>query len=186
MATLRRVRVVWNGLGALPGVSTFYTDAADDVTTDLATFFTAISTWYPSGLSWTIPAAGDEISDATGQLVGAWTGGTAATVNGGTNSAYAAGTGMYINWVTGIIRASHKFQGRTFLCPLTGGAYQADGTIATTVLSTHQTAANTLVATGKLRIFGRPFPGNPTSGTSGAVTGALIPDQVTSLRSRRR
>ena len=71
---MRRLRVTWNGLGGLPGLSTFYYGVSTPNVSDAVTFFTAIRTLFPTGLSWDIPSSGDEIDDATGQLTGGWVG----------------------------------------------------------------------------------------------------------------
>ena len=185
MATLRRVPVVWSGLSGLPGLSVFYTDTADDVTTNLATFFSSVSNRFPNGLSWSCAGSGDLISDVTGQITGLWTGGTPFTQTGsGGATAYAAGTGAFVRWDTSTILSGRRLRGRTFLCPLLASAYQADGSIDNSVLSALQTNANTLVAAAKLRIWHRPDPGF-VGGTSAAVTAAVLPDKVTSLKSRR-
>ena len=185
MATLRKVLVTWNGSTGLPGVSVFYTAAADDATANLGTFLTAIKTLFPSSLSWSIPAAGDEISDVTGQLVGGWTGGTAASVTASGGATYAAGTGSYVQWGTATILSGRRLKGRTFLCPLTSSAYDSDGTITAAANTTINTALGTLVATNKLRIFHRPPVGTFTGGTSDVVSSGTLSDKVTSLRTRR-
>lgn len=185
MADLRRVPVAWTtGVGGA-GVSIFYTATADDVTTELGTFFNAIKDLFPPVVTWSIPAAGDEIDDDSGALTGSWSGGTAATITATNNTNYVAGTGAYVRWLTGGLRNSRKFQGRLFLCPLVTSKFDSTGTIDNTALSTIQTAANTLVSAGKLQLFGRPIPPATTGGVSGQITAAVVPDKVTSLRTRR-
>lgn len=185
MVDLRRVPVAWTtGVGG-EGVSVFYTADPDDVTTELGTFFNAIKDLFPPVVTWTVPSAGDIIDDASGALTGAWSGGTAATVTGTNNTNYVAGTGAYIRWLTGGIRGSRKFQGRTFLCPLVTSQFDSVGTINDTGRTTIQTAANTLEAAGKLQLWGRPIPPSTNNGTSGQIIAAIVPDKVTSLRTRR-
>ena len=186
MAVLLRVPVVWSGLTGLPGVSVLYWDGGvSSVMTDVTAFFNAIKGVFPSGLSWTIPNAGDNIDDATGTLIGDWstTGGGTVSATGGF-TAYAAGTGARVRWNTGNIVDGRRLRGSTFLVPLTGGGYDSSGTIENTTLSTLQTAATTLASTGALKVWSRPTPGG-SDGTSGTVLSAVVPDRVTSLRSRR-
>lgn len=182
---LRRVPVAWTtGIGG-SGVSVFYSGATDDLTANLGTFFSAIAALFPNAVTWSIPSSGDEINDDTGHLVGAWTGGTAATVNASGGAVnYVAGTGAYVKWVTGAIVGTRKLQGRTFLTPLTTGCFDTNGTLTNANVTTIQNAANTLVATNKLVVWHRPPKGGST-GTARLVIGATVPDKVTSLRTRR-
>jgi hypothetical protein len=185
MATLRKVLVTWNGATGLPGLSVFYTAAADDATANLGTFFTAIKALFPSSLSWSIPAAGDEISDVSGQLVGGWSGGTAASVTATGGASYAAGTGSYIQWGTATIVNGRRLKGRTFLCPLTTSTYDTDGTITAAANTTVNGALTTLVATNKLRIFHRPLVHTFTGGISDVVSSGTLSDKTASLTTRR-
>ena len=65
-----RVRVEWNGLAGLPGISTFYVGTTDADISELVTFYTAIKGLFPNGLNWTIPSVGDVLDEATGELEG--------------------------------------------------------------------------------------------------------------------
>ena len=185
MADLRRVPVAWTtGPGGV-GLSVFYTDAADDATAALGTFFNAIKGLFPPAVSWSIPSAGDQIDDATGALTGAWSGGTAASITGAGSGTWAAGTGMYVRWLTGGLRNSRKFQGRTFLCPVASGGYATDGTLDAANQAAVQTAVNTLAGTGLLQLWGRPIAPSTSNGVSGQIIAGVVPDKVTSLHSRR-
>lgn len=186
MANIKRVFVQWNGLTALPGVSVFYSSAATDVTTDLGTFFNAIKTLFPSGLTWQVPGSGDTLDDASGALVGGWSGTAASVTATGGAGAYAAGCGCYIQWATGAIVGKRRLRGRTFLAPLLASGYDSSGTIAASTISTTTTAIATLAGSSKLVIWHRPGKGLFTGGSSALVTGGNVPDQVTSLKSRRR
>lgn len=185
MPSLRRVEVPWTGLTGLPGLSVFYTDAASDVTTNLATFFNAIKGAFPAGLQWSIPSSGDEIDVATGLLTGGWAGGTAAVVAAGPNTSYAAGVGAFVRWGTPLIVGGRRLKGRTFLAPLLSSLYDSSGTIDNANLGAMQSAASTLAAAGKLVTWHRPSAGAPTGGASATVTSAQVPDQVTWLKTRR-
>lgn len=185
MANLKKIVIGWSGQTGLPGVSVMYTATADDVTTNLATFFTAIRTAFPPGTTWAIPGNGDLIDETTGQLVGDWTGGTAATVTS-TRAAvgYAAGIGLYIRWGTSAIVGHRRLKGRTFFTGVGVDVYDTDGTLTAPYITQFQNAANTLVASNKLRVWHRP----PKGGSSGAaylVSSATIPDRVTDLKSRK-
>jgi len=185
MVDIRRVPVDWQTGAGGAGVSVFYTVDPDDVTTNLGTFFNAIKALFPTAVSWAIPASGDTLDVVTGELTGAWSGGTAATVTGTGGGTYAAGTGAYVRWLTGSIRRGRKFQGRTFLCPIIASVYDNDGTLTSGNVTIFQNAANTLVATNKLVIWGRPIPFGAGNGAADQVAAAVVPDKVTSLRTRR-
>jgi len=186
MATIRKIPVLWGGLPAMPGYSVFYSGGAVDATAELVTFFAAIKSLFLLNLTWSIPPGGDTLDDATGQINGAWVGAGAAVVSANGAGVYAAGTGAYANWPTAGIVAGRRVKGRTFLCPLTTGSYDASGTISTASLATLTGAVTTLAAAGKLVIWSRPNAAAVRAGSSYLVIAGTVPDQVTSLRSRRR
>jgi hypothetical protein len=184
MTTINRHVVTWSGATGLPGVSVFYATGGTDPTGDLVTFFGAIKSLFAPGVSWAILNSGDTIDDTTGTINGGWTGTGGNVVVSTGAGAYAAGVGCYINWSTGAIVGGRRLKGRTFLCPLLSNQYDTNGTIVNTSLATIATPATALVATGKMRIWHRPVSG--VGGSSALMTAATLPDQVTSLRSRRR
>jgi len=182
---IRKMPVVWGtGIGG-SGVSVFYSPFGVDATVELATFFNAIKTVFPNAVTWDIPGTGDVIDDTTGLITGAWTAGTAASVSGtGGTGAYVAGTGAFVRWQTGGIVNGRRVRGRTFLCPLITTAFDSNGTLSNPNVTTFQTAATTLAASGKLLIWHRPSAGG-SDGSNHVVVGATVPDKVTSLRTRR-
>lgn len=183
---MERIRVEWNGLTGLPGVSTFYADPT--VPTAYAAvreFFLDIRDFFPSTLTWSFPANGDLIEDTTGALAGTWSTTSGAPVTGaGPSTVHAAGVGCRVRWQTaGVSDSNRRITGSTFLTALVSAYFDADGTINSTALATIQTAADTLVGDASLRIWSRPTGGS--GGGSYLVTAATVPDRVTSLRSRR-
>ena len=186
MVAIRRVVVSWAGLQGLPGYSVFYSSSSVDATASLGTFFTSIKGLFPTGLTWGIPSSGDTLEDTNGALTGSWSGGTAATVaaNGG-GTAYAAGCGGYVNWGTTLVVGKRRLRGRTFLAPMIGTAYDTNGTLASGSLTILQTAATALASSANpISIWHRPRAG--AGGTHEIVSTAFVPDQVTSLRTRRK
>lgn len=185
MATLRRVQVVWTTGAGGSGLSNFYSSSGDDATAGLGTFFNAIKGLFPNAVSWTIPSSGDTLDTATGQLNGAWTGGTAATVSAtGGAATYAAGTGTYVRWVTGSVVNGRKVVGRTFLCPLTAATYENNGRLQAANTTTIQNAVNTLVGLSLIRLYSRPHGVGPISGDYSIVAGVAT-GLTSSLRTRR-
>jgi hypothetical protein len=184
MTDMERIVVAWNGVSGLPGVSVFYGDVGGSANATLKTFFTACQSLFPTGLSWTVPGAGDLIDDATGALTGSWVNaGGGGTVAASGAAAHAAGTGAYVNWLTSGIANGRRVRGRTFMCPLINSAYDGQGTILNTNLTTLQTAATAVCTAGNTLVWHRPGVG---AGSSFQPFGAVVPDQVTSLRTRRR
>src|SRR6185503_16737163 len=94
MAIVSRVRVAWSG-GAVPGggLSTFYFDTpSPGFQADVKDFFAALSSYVPSGVTWSIPNTGEEINTATGDIGATWTDGVSAVVTGSNpTTTYAAG-----------------------------------------------------------------------------------------------
>jgi hypothetical protein len=183
---MRRINVAWVGATGLPGVSVFYCPSATDAGADLMTFFGAIKSLIPSVTTITVPTSGDTIDDVTGALTGGWTGGTGgATACTGAGN-YFAGVGAYINWQTPLVVGGRRLRGRTFIAPLTVNQSDSNGTLLAAAVTLLQNSATTLAATGHLSIWHRPNPPGSSTGASASVTSALVPDQVTSLRTRRR
>lgn len=179
-----RYRVIWAGGPGGEGVSTFYSE--DTVTTalaDLRAFFDAIKASFPSQISWSFPSSGDTIDLATGQIDGSWSQAAASPVSGGAGTAvFAAGVGLRVRWETGAVRNGRRVRGSTFLTSMDATDFQSDGTIAPSVLSVFQTAADTLAGQGWLHVYSRDFAGG---GAMSQVQSATVPDRISWLRSRR-
>lgn len=194
MAEINKIPVTWNGLTALPGVSVFYsTSASTTAVAAIKAFFTAIKGFYPPNLTWNVPSNGDRINELDGKLGSTWSmaGGGSVSGSSGT-SAYAAGTGLRVVWRTTQTIHGRRMRGSTFLCPIVSAQYEVNGTIVDATVASHQTAANALVADGTILIWSRPWhpdppqPNNPDrNGVGVGISAAVVPDQVTSLRSRR-
>jgi len=182
---MRRVRVSWDGGSNLPGLSTFYYAASGPNVGDLVSLFTAMKFTVPLGITWTIPATGDEIDSATGTLTGTWTGSGGGTVaSAGGAAAYAMGTGLIFNWGTGTVHNGRRVKGRTFFVPQLASSYDVNGLITSTVRTATQTALNAFIASAEQKgIWSRGR--NPSDGVFAPITSATIPNRVTSLRSRR-
>jgi len=184
MANIQRIVCTWTGTSGLPGVSVFYGVELGTANADIKAFFTAIKDVLANPTSIAIPGTGDLIDDVTGALTGAWSNPSGAgTATSAGSNIYAAGVGGYVVWNTASIFGRRRLKGRTFLCPLNVGGYDTSGTLLATPLGTIQTAANALVASGQTRVWHRP---GSTAGSAVAPISATVPDQVTSLRSRRR
>jgi len=192
--TMNRVRCTWAGFSGAPGLTTFY--LANEVTNvaPIKAFFDGVSFVLPTVVSITIPSAGDQINETDGEITGVWAGsGGGTTAGAGGGGVYSGPTGACVNWLTSLIVAGRRPMGRTFLVPLIGSAYEANGTLSAGAVSSIQTAATALVVAlgGGMKIFSRPFvpepgqPGTPRVGAAATVIAARVPDKAIVLRSRR-
>lgn len=186
MASIARIQVAWTGGPGMPGVSTFYADAAGTIPVGaLGTFFTALKSFIPSSVTWTVPSTGDVFSDTTGALTSSWSSGTPQVIAAtGSPASYSGASGVVIRWNTAGIANNRRVRGRTFFVPVVAAIYDS-GSIVSSQLASFQTAANALVASAgtDLRIWHRPVAG--AGGASFAITGAVAPDLAAVLRSRR-
>jgi len=187
MTTLVRVRVALGGTAVTgPGVSTFYSaGAASVIQPALKAFYTSLLSAFPIGLTITVPTAGETIDDNTGAINGAWAAGSGGTLTGAGAGNYPAGVGARIVWETAGITGGRRVRGSTYLVPLAGGSYDADGSIIAAGIVSFDAAASTLVTAlgGEMVILSRVTSSH--SGTSHAVTSSRTPDKVSWLRSRR-
>lgn len=201
MTLMNRVRVPWSGWAGQPGVSTFYLGSTTTDMTAIKTFITAIGAFVPAPISMTIPVVGDQINDTDGKIAGAWTGSNGGNVVAtGSNTAYAGSAGIVVDWLSSLIVAGRRVQGRTYFVPAASTAYQNDGTIVEATRTTITTAASALIAAyaGEFKVFSRPFPGKdavvgpppkpavpPRVGVAAQVVAARVPDIAAVMRSRR-
>jgi len=180
----RKMPVVWStGIGGA-GVSVFYSPFGVDMTTELATFFNAIKSNFPAGITIACDNAGDKIDDASGELTGSWTDGTSWTLGGGSGSFWPAGAGGRVVWKTSGVNRGRRIRGTTFLVPLTVGSYETDGSLLSTSISTMANAATAYFDTSILTNCA-PSVWSRTHGIQADITGRTVPDRVAVLRSRR-
>lgn len=191
MATIGRVRVALTGFIGSPGVSTFYAVDPATLLGPLRTYYNAIRELFPSVVRIQVEDNGDSIDDVTGVLTGSWSGGAQTVVSGGSNPGYSAPAGATQRWSTDAVVDGHRLKGRTFLVPLASAAYDVDGTLGGSTVTTLTDAGAALVAatTANFSIWHRPIaagaPHGPRAGTSHFVTSASVNDMVAVLRSRR-
>lgn len=113
-----------------------------------------------------------------------------APVVGSSSAAHGAGLGLRVNWKTDTVSGRRLIKGATFVVPLASGAYQSDGSIFGTVITTANNAAAAYLAAVTTAncnpvIWHRP----PKGATSGGLTGVTFAGQGSTtpagLRSRR-
>ena len=181
MATLNQIRCTWSGVTGLPGISTFYaTGDPSFLIARLKTFFEAVKTSIPTGITIAYPSSGITVDTATGQANGAWSSTTTASTSCTATGTYQAPTGAVVNWKTGVYVNGRELRGKTFLVPLANGAFGSDGKLLSTNVTSFTTAAAAV-----------PGGGNPlvvwskTAAANAPVTSATVPAKVAVLRSRR-
>lgn len=204
MTDLQRVNVAWQNWPGAPGLSQFYffvTGTQGNVDA-LRTFFDAVKSLLPSGLSITVPGSGDIINDADGKITGSWSVTTPPLVVSATGAgAYAGNAGCVVHWLTSGVIGGRRVRGRTFLVPTIATQFETNGSLTSAALTTVGTAADALITatSATYRVWSRPVTahteydrdtGQPKSiparaGSNHGVNGRRIPDLAVSLRSRR-
>lgn len=184
---MARVSVAWQNWPGAPGVTQmFLLNPPSQGNVDaIRTFFNALVTLLPSGLTIQVPSSGDVISESDGTITGAWSvGSTPAVVTGTAVASYAGNAGAVVHWLTAGVVVGRRVRGRTFLVPLVS-AYDTSGSLSSGALSTISTAAAAYVTGqgGVAVVWSRPAPGR--SGSLHSITSSRVPDLAVSLRSRR-
>jgi hypothetical protein len=190
MASLQLARVVVDWAGSMvkgASASILYFEAGSGAR-DMApirTAFLGLAGILPTGLTITYPTAGDLVDEFTGTLLGAYSSASVAATNGSGAAASAAGVGACVTWQTGQVVAGRRLRGRTFLVPLSSGAYDVDGTLTTTAKNTIQTFADAMNAIPEFCVWHRPSGKGASDGASRLVSGVTVKDKVAILTSRR-
>lgn len=184
---LCRMRVTLSG-SAVVGASvlTLYSNATGSgLPAATKTWLDASKANFPSSLVFTIPNGGDLINEATGALTGSWSDGGGGTVTGTGVGGFAIGVGARVKWTTSGITAGRRVRGTTFLVPLMGGSFETDGRLRAATITSLDTPLQAFLTgmAGHLTIWSRPVPGR--AGTHHDVTAAVIPNNPSTLRSRR-
>jgi hypothetical protein len=188
VATINRVRVVWSGSAVVGGgVSTFYfTGTGTGVNTMVKNFFTGIQSLFPTTVSFTIPATGEQLDSSTGDTTGSWTDGVQSTLVGtATVQNYAAGVGARVTWFTNGRTNNRRVRGTTFLVPISTANYDTDGTLNSTAFAVIRDNAASLVsaASNSLVIWTRP--NEEHAGALNSVLSSAAPDKTSWLRTRK-
>ena len=189
MTSLHRIVIGWAG-PQITGVAVnvLHWSASEGGAPPVAaikTAYTNLASSCPSGVVITVPGSGDTIDDTTGELIGVWTAAGGGTVSCSGSAQAPAGVGACIGWLTGGIVNGRKLRGRTFIVPLSGPAYDSDGTIGAGALSAVGALANGLMAAGPLAVWHRPTTTGGTDGNSYGVVANRVRDKVAFLSSRR-
>jgi hypothetical protein len=153
-------------------------------------FYAAVGLWIPNVVKIDVQSDVPVIEDTTNEMTNVLNGGAAATVTGsaGATVKYSAATGAVVTWRTSQVRNGRRMRGRTFVVPLASNAFDVDGTLVSSSVTTLNDAATALrdgTGTGDLGVYGRPSAAGATDGVWSRVTGHSVPDMGAVLRSRR-
>lgn len=209
MANIIKVKMNWSGFQGAPGLSAFYFREfasaddqlafAQDAVTKVQAFQAQIATIVPSGVTLQVANDVEMINDTNGQLVDVTTvdGGAGVSNNGHVGQSYAAAAGAVINWRTGSVHRGRRVRGRTFLVPIAGTEFEANGTLGGNAIAKLTAGATALLAAGAgspdFGIWARPQRIKNSDGTTTQIDNGAwyvaqshnVPDMSAVLRSRR-
>lgn len=198
-----RVKNRWGGFSGAPGFTVLhYSDFASGgggggpVTAENAqnaanrasSLFNAIKTLVPVGVTMTIEPDVDVIEDTTGELVTSFPAAGSLSFTGTGTGPFSAATGAVINWRTTGVRKGRRVRGRSFIVPLSSGAFGTDGQLlpaSQTLLQQQATAAVLTTGTPDLGVYARPSSAGATDGAFFVASSASVPRLGAVLRSRR-
>lgn len=190
MGEVARVVTVMSGFTGGPGYNNlhFFGDpvspsTAQDAVEAVVEFWQAEALWLGGPLTFSVQPDVSILDEATGALLRIES--TSPPAQGTTSGGgpYAAGVGAVVGWQTNAVHLTKRLRGRTFLTPLLGAQYEANGTITSAALTAMRAAATTLAAVANFGVYGRPVDG--AGGEWAGCTGATIRDHVAWLSSRR-
>jgi len=188
-----RLETVWSVTGGGAGLTVMHgivdeldydaTDAQASLTA-IRTFFSTIASRLPNDAALSWPGPVDIFSEA-GVLIGSVAPtASPSSVTGGSAAAYSAPSGARVDWETGVITGGKRIRGRSYIVPIAGDQYDADGTIATDFITSVNTAANTMRTS--LATAGSPLAvWSRKNSEATAVQGQTVKDKAAILRSRR-
>ena len=202
MTAMLKVKARWHGFTGSPGYSNFFfrewsdgswaptTAEATAAAGKVRTFFDAVKGIFPPVVNIQVESDVEIIEDTNGSLVNVLTAATQTGVVGtNVNTGYSAPTGAVVNWLTGGVRNGRRVRGRTFLVPISAGAFETNGSLGNSWITTIQTAGNAMMAADPAApdfgVYSRPSVKGATDGAFQIATGTRVPDMAAVLRSRR-
>jgi hypothetical protein len=200
MAEILRVKARWGGFNGSPGYSVFHMKDfeaggsqeafAQGGADRVRAFFESFKAWLAYGVNVQVLGEVEAIEETTGQLqeVYAVSQPGIVTSTASVVDRYAGAVGAVVTWRTGGIRNGRRIKGRTFLVPLTGNAYENNGSLHADSLGAINTAATALrdgAGSPDLGVYARPTGPGATDGIWHVVTSHSTPDMSAVLRSRR-
>lgn len=208
MGNLLKVKIRWSGFTGSPGWSNlyfgdesevFYTDAnADAIADRVDTWLVGIKGLLPPAVNVTVQSDVEEIDPATGDLQRVFSAGPRNAIAGGAAAnGYSAASGVVVTWRTAGVVAGRRVRGRTFLVPTATVAYDIDGSLQNSTITTLNTFSSALfppVGGLGLAVWARPTEQHTNAkgevvpardGSWFPVQSHSVADKVAVLRSRR-
>lgn len=188
-------RVQWSG-GSItgPGVSVHHGrieaagtagQAAIDLANRCRVLWDGLKTFVPTGITWSFPGEVTELDTATGQLEDVHPINVLAdVVSSGSNSSWAKPAGGRIDWLTEVVVGGRRLKGRTYVVPLSGAQYDAQGSLTPACIS-GLVAAASAYRDGGVTDEMQPSVWSRRHGVQGDITNVRVPDRVSILTSRR-
>jgi hypothetical protein len=189
-----RVKIRWTGFTGSPGYTLLHFDAptgatlagAQDVYDQAVTFMSAIGSALHSTVKLTAENTVEVVNQTNAQLEDFLTVTASGTTGGTASGGYSSSTGACITWDTGEVKNGRRVRGRTFIVPLAGTSYDADGTLTASALTDIQGAADGLAGGGfSFGVLSRPSVKGAEDGSFHTVTSGRVTDKTAMLRSRR-
>lgn len=190
---MHRVTAVWSGFPGGPGYSNFFFASGGGLISDAQSSvdrvkdaFGELLTSLADGVSISLENEVAVVNSDTGEVSDYIDvdGGFAAA--GSSGGGYPGPVGAVVNWRTGDVRFGRRIRGRTFLVPLSGNAYDDDGTLSNSARGQVQDFAAVMTSfdfDSEFGVWSRPRDGS--GGVFASVTGYNVPDLAAVLRSRR-
>lgn len=180
-----KVQAVISGFPGGPGVNTFYVNTIPADLDAFQTFYDAIKAGIPSSCDVQVLNENVKLNTTTGALEGGYSVAALPKIDCTGGGVYASGVGYTVRWLTGVVVEGRRLIGHTYVVPLVGSAFDADGTPADAFQTTVTNAGVALIAdcSGTFGVWHRPV--NELNGSWVSAEGALVPARPAFLSSRR-
>jgi hypothetical protein len=167
-----------------------YTDSGHllQALTGLNAFWSGITTLLPASVTVTVAQSGQIYDDVTGLVAGTWSNTTGGAFTGSAGGAFSSPVGASIRLRTGATVGRHILNGRIFLVPLAGSAFNASGVLTpanVTLINTKFALAFTASGDFLWKVWHRPTAAAPSTGISVYASAYSITNKAAVLRSRR-
>jgi hypothetical protein len=161
-------RAIWNTPGGGTGYSVFHTtdmvssSNAQAAANAIRAWFNTLVGLFPDEVSITFDTEVLEL-DVTGNLLAVYAVTPPAQVTGTQSTTYNRAAGIRVDWGTGVILSGRRLTGRTYLVPVSSGAFDANGLVTSATVSAIQAANSTLLTSldlvGNLGVWSRTTKG---------------------------
>nr|CRY95060.1 hypothetical protein [uncultured prokaryote] len=188
-----RVLLRWQGFSGGPGYSAFYfagggglISDAQQVADRVGNAVESLQPILPGSVQLQVETEVQVLNSDTGEVQDYRIIDPPGPRSGSGTGSYSGASGGVINWRTDDLRNGRRIRGRTFIVPLAGSAYDAQGTLSTAAITALQDFASDVAGVdfdSELGVWSRPVGGS--GGVFATVTGFNVPDMAAILRSRR-